>query len=247
MFNYNHRTHNLIITFFVFTILLVCCTPGYLGLGLFIIYIYFLMKYSPSYTNLGMLMSELSIYQFLSHLGVSFVQTCDVYFVITHLLSIEGADWPKLHDTFKTRDAKTWQRKFPEGFRLGFMPWICYWSTFSWFSFVWIFPVQNPTNSQINRATRHASRHKALPSRPFCLLVVALGWIHWMGNKVPCQKQGLVATIYLPPSWARPHYRIVNDRPACRMETWTFPVNKSCNIYNRFCVYRARFAFSFRK
>ena len=119
MLNYNHRTHYLIITFFVFTILLVCCTPGYDGLGLFIIYIYFLIKYSPSYTYLGMLKSELSIYQFLSHLGVSFVQIYDVYIEMTHLLSIEGADWPKLHDMFKTRDAKTWQRKFPEGFPVG--------------------------------------------------------------------------------------------------------------------------------
>ena len=31
----------------------------------------------------------------------------------THLLSNERADWPKLHDMFKARDAKTWQREFP--------------------------------------------------------------------------------------------------------------------------------------
>ena len=30
--------------------------------------------------------------------------------------SIERADWPKLHDMFKTSDARTWQRKFPLGF-----------------------------------------------------------------------------------------------------------------------------------
>ena len=33
----------------------------------------------------------------------------------THLLSIERADWPKLHDVFKARDAKAWQREFPVG------------------------------------------------------------------------------------------------------------------------------------
>ena len=33
-----------------------------------------------------------------------------------YLLSIEHADWPKLHDMFKARDAKTWQRKIPVGF-----------------------------------------------------------------------------------------------------------------------------------
>ena len=45
-------------------------------------------------------------------------------------------DWPKIHDMFKPRDANTWQRKFPIGFPLGdfrveFLPWICYSSTFS--------------------------------------------------------------------------------------------------------------------
>ena len=34
----------------------------------------------------------------------------------THLLSIERADWPKLHDMFKARDAIVWQREFPVGF-----------------------------------------------------------------------------------------------------------------------------------
>ena len=34
----------------------------------------------------------------------------------THLLPIERADWPKLHNMFEARDAKTWQRKFPVGF-----------------------------------------------------------------------------------------------------------------------------------
>ena len=33
-----------------------------------------------------------------------------------HLHSNERADWPKLHDMFKARDAKTWQRGFPVGF-----------------------------------------------------------------------------------------------------------------------------------
>ena len=33
--------------------------------------------------------------------------------IIGNLLSIEGVDWPKLHDMFKARDAKTWQREFP--------------------------------------------------------------------------------------------------------------------------------------
>ena len=33
--------------------------------------------------------------------------------ITTHLLSIERADWPMLHDMFKARDSKTWQRKFP--------------------------------------------------------------------------------------------------------------------------------------
>ena len=36
--------------------------------------------------------------------------------VTTHLLSIERADWPKLHDMFKARDANLWQRGFPVGF-----------------------------------------------------------------------------------------------------------------------------------
>ena len=34
----------------------------------------------------------------------------------THLLSIEHADWSKLHDMFKARDANTLQRQFPVGF-----------------------------------------------------------------------------------------------------------------------------------
>ena len=33
----------------------------------------------------------------------------------THLLSIERADWPKLH-MFKAHDANVWQREFPVGF-----------------------------------------------------------------------------------------------------------------------------------
>ena len=38
-----------------------------------------------------------------------------VHHITTHLLSIERADWPKLHDMFKARDAKAWQREFPVG------------------------------------------------------------------------------------------------------------------------------------
>ena len=37
----------------------------------------------------------------------------------THLLYIERADWPKLHDMFKAHDVKAWQREFPVGFPLG--------------------------------------------------------------------------------------------------------------------------------
>ena len=33
-----------------------------------------------------------------------------------HLLSIERADWPKIHDMFKARDAKAWQCEFPVEF-----------------------------------------------------------------------------------------------------------------------------------
>ena len=36
--------------------------------------------------------------------------------ITTHLLSIENPDWPKLHDIFKARDAKTWQSTIPVGF-----------------------------------------------------------------------------------------------------------------------------------
>ena len=39
-----------------------------------------------------------------------------VHIITTHLLSVERADWPKLHDMFKARDAKAWQRGFPVGF-----------------------------------------------------------------------------------------------------------------------------------
>ena len=34
----------------------------------------------------------------------------------THLLSVERVNWPKLHDMFKARDAKVWQREFPVWF-----------------------------------------------------------------------------------------------------------------------------------
>ena len=33
-----------------------------------------------------------------------------------HLLSIECADWPRLHGVFKARDTIVWQREFPVGF-----------------------------------------------------------------------------------------------------------------------------------
>ena len=33
-------------------------------------------------------------------------------FLTTHLLSIERADWPKLHVMFKADDANTWQHEF---------------------------------------------------------------------------------------------------------------------------------------
>ena len=36
----------------------------------------------------------------------------------THLLSNELADWLKLRDMFKARDAKAWQREFPVEFPL---------------------------------------------------------------------------------------------------------------------------------
>ena len=36
-----------------------------------------------------------------------------LYSLTTHLLSIERADWPKLHAVFKARDPNTWQVGFP--------------------------------------------------------------------------------------------------------------------------------------
>ena len=39
-----------------------------------------------------------------------------VKYMATHLLSIELADWPKVHDMFKARDAKAWQRELPVEF-----------------------------------------------------------------------------------------------------------------------------------
>ena len=43
---------------------------------------------------------------------------CDLEFygLTTHLLSIQSADRPKLHDMFKACDANVWQREFPVGF-----------------------------------------------------------------------------------------------------------------------------------
>ena len=32
------------------------------------------------------------------------------------MVSIERADWLKLHDMLNVRDAKSWRRLFPEGF-----------------------------------------------------------------------------------------------------------------------------------
>ena len=46
------------------------------------------------------------------------------------MLSIERADWPKLHDKFKTRDANFRQRQRPSDFRLEFAPCICHSSAF---------------------------------------------------------------------------------------------------------------------
>ena len=43
-----------------------------------------------------------------------------------HLHFIERPDGPKLHDMFKARDTKAWQREFPVEFRLEFVPRICY-------------------------------------------------------------------------------------------------------------------------
>ena len=39
-------------------------------------------------------------------------------YVTTHLLSIERANWPKVHDMFKACDAKTWQHELPVGFQV---------------------------------------------------------------------------------------------------------------------------------
>ena len=36
--------------------------------------------------------------------------------ITEQLLSIQRADWPKLHDMFKARDSNTWQRQFPVEF-----------------------------------------------------------------------------------------------------------------------------------
>ena len=36
--------------------------------------------------------------------------------IALHLLSLERADWPKLHGMFKALDAIVWQREFPVGF-----------------------------------------------------------------------------------------------------------------------------------
>ena len=43
-------------------------------------------------------------------------QTLGWYYMTTHLLSIERADWPKLHYMFKAPDANAWQREFQVGF-----------------------------------------------------------------------------------------------------------------------------------
>ena len=43
-----------------------------------------------------------------------------------HLLSMERADWPKLHDMFKAWDAKARQREFPVGFPVR----VCDWNLF---------------------------------------------------------------------------------------------------------------------
>ena len=93
----------------------------------------------------------------------------DILCVTTHLLSVERADWPKLHDMFKARDAKTWQRKFPPGFPVKFVPWICYSSTlftmllFVWKANAWL-KLKRSCNfpSQINRPTRPVLLHSTV-------------------------------------------------------------------------------------
>ena len=42
--------------------------------------------------------------------------TRHVLLLTTHLLSIEHADWPKLHDMFTGPDTNVWQHEFPVGF-----------------------------------------------------------------------------------------------------------------------------------
>ena len=49
----------------------------------------------------------------------SMVRNCNASFMLPltmHLLSIERANRPKLHDMFNARDARVWQRAFPVGF-----------------------------------------------------------------------------------------------------------------------------------
>ena len=50
----------------------------------------------------------------LSNIVLSSARLTGTYFCgTTHLLSIEHADWPNLHDRFRARDANVWQREIP--------------------------------------------------------------------------------------------------------------------------------------
>ena len=53
-----------------------------------------------------------SLQKFYGTTDVDNKMAINVYNVTTHLLSIERADWPKLREVFKARDAKTWQNTF---------------------------------------------------------------------------------------------------------------------------------------
>ena len=56
-----------------------------------------------------------SQYQTKSQSWLLFHISLQLQILTTHLLSIERADWTKLHDMFKARDAEANQREFPVG------------------------------------------------------------------------------------------------------------------------------------
>ena len=68
------------------------------------------IEYNISNTNVHRKSSVIML-PTLSSLGAP-----EVVIITTHLLSIERANWPKLHDMFKAHDAIAWQREFPVGF-----------------------------------------------------------------------------------------------------------------------------------